>query len=164
MIQSEEHIQIREAAQLSIAGLSLWFHGRQFPESQQYWDGNWMNVTAYCWADGAEVRISGPFVHLSEVVRWAEESAQLHATLSGEANLACLEPELCVTLQAMSRGQIEMTVDITPDPHTQVHQFCFEIDQSYVPQLIRQCHGILEEFPLRDPEQQTQHHRGNHGA
>jgi hypothetical protein len=162
MMQSEEQRRIREAAQLSIAGFHLWIHGRQFPESQQYWDGNWVNVTVLCWAEGAEMRASGAIVHLSEIVRWTEEAAQLHATLSGEANLACLEPELCVTLQAMRYGQIEMTVDMTPDPQTQAHQFRFEIDQSYVPQLIRQYHSILEEFPLRDPDQQFQHARSNH--
>ncbi len=150
-----------ETAHLSLAGFRLWIHGRQFPESQEYWDGNWFKVTALCWAQGAEVQTSGSLLHLSDIVRWAEDAGQLHRTLSGEANLACMEPELFVTLQAKALGQIEMVVDITPDVHSQAHQFRFDIDQSYVPLLIRQCQRILDEFSFRDPEQQHHHARAH---
>jgi hypothetical protein len=31
---------------LKIDGFALWVHGRQLPESQDFYDGNWLNVTA----------------------------------------------------------------------------------------------------------------------
>ncbi len=110
------------------------------------------------------MRASGPIIHLAEIVQWVEEAAQLHRTLSGEANLTCMEPELFVALQATRLGHIEMTVDITPDLHTQTHQFLFEIDQSYLLGFIRQCQEILEAFPLRDPDHQSQHSERGHDA
>ncbi|MFC4159857.1 hypothetical protein [Chitinimonas lacunae] len=33
---------------LLIAGLRVWIHGSQFPNAVDYWDGNWLRVTAYC--------------------------------------------------------------------------------------------------------------------
>ena len=32
---------------------SFWVHGWQFPEAQDLWDGNWLNVTAHCGQSGA---------------------------------------------------------------------------------------------------------------
>ena len=36
------------APAIRLAGFQLWVHGRQFPDSQDCWDGNWLNVTAHC--------------------------------------------------------------------------------------------------------------------
>ena len=41
---------------LKLAGLQLWVHGREFPESEDADDGNWLRVTAHCGASGASVR------------------------------------------------------------------------------------------------------------
>ena len=30
---------------IKLAGLQIWVHGRQFPDSDDYWDGNWLYVT-----------------------------------------------------------------------------------------------------------------------
>ena len=40
---------------LRIAGFQLWVHGYQFPDSNDYWDGNWLRVTVHCGAAGASV-------------------------------------------------------------------------------------------------------------
>lgn len=40
---------------LSIAGFQLWVHGRQFPEATDFYDGNWLRVTAHCKASAASV-------------------------------------------------------------------------------------------------------------
>jgi len=33
---------------LKLEGLQIWIHGRQFPDAADYWDGNWLRVTAHC--------------------------------------------------------------------------------------------------------------------
>jgi hypothetical protein len=43
------------APDLQIAGLRLWVHDRQFPMADDYWDGNWLQVTVHCGAPGASV-------------------------------------------------------------------------------------------------------------
>jgi hypothetical protein len=31
---------------IKISGLEIWIHGNQFPDENDYWDGNWMDITA----------------------------------------------------------------------------------------------------------------------
>ncbi|HEY5301509.1 MAG TPA: hypothetical protein VIJ55_12605 [Acetobacteraceae bacterium] len=136
------------APNLKLEGLQIWIHGRQFPDLHDYWDGNWLHVTAHCGGNGATVFATGPILHLSEFDRWLAETEQLLKNLS-DARLACVEPALSVTLKAGSLGHITMEVSITPDHMTQRHWFQFKIDQSYLPPLAKQCRSILEAYPIR---------------
>jgi hypothetical protein len=134
---------------LKLEGLQIWVHGRQFPDSHDYWDGNWLCVTAHCGGGGASVFVTGSFIHLGELDRWSIEAQTLQKDLNGEAKLACIEPELSVDLKCTSSGHITMEVRITPDHMTQGHWFQFGIDQTYLAPLIDQCQSILGEYPIR---------------
>jgi hypothetical protein len=134
---------------LVLAGLKLWVHGYQFPSADDYWDGNWLNVTATCSSDGATVQVQGFFIRTDEISEWQRTVDKLGADLIGEAKLACMEPYLSVTLTAGSLSGIEMEVRITPNHLTQEHRFEFSIDQSYLAPLSSQCTRILRAFPLR---------------
>ncbi len=135
---------------LQISGLRLWIHGRQFPDSDDYWDGNWLNITAHCQASGANVTAGGSILHLSELHGWLKSLEKMNATLQGSASLECMEPELGVAIKAGNLGHIEMEVNITPSHLEQQHRFIFEIDQTYLPDLIEQCSSVLATFPLKD--------------
>ena len=135
--------------ELKLAGFQLWVHNRQFPEHEDYWDGNWLNVTAYCGAQGASVTVTGPIVHLSEIMSLLKGAERLSGEPKGEAALPCMEPELRVVLTAAERGRIHVEVSITPDNQTQSHHFRFEADQSYLPGLITDCQKILAKFPIK---------------
>ena len=100
---------------LKLEGLQIWIHGRQFPDAADYWDGNWLLVTAHCSGNDASVFATGSIIHLSELHRWLVESEELLMSLIGEAKLACMEPAHWVTLKSGSLGHITMDVSITPD-------------------------------------------------
>jgi hypothetical protein len=134
---------------IRLSGLKIWVHGRQFPEATDYWDGNWLHVTVECSAINAVVCVSGPLIHLSELAQWATSAEKLHSTLNGEANLVCMEPELSVKLVLDKLGHMLMTVNITPDLMSQQHCFRVELDQSYLPNLIAGCRGILDSYPIK---------------
>ncbi len=134
---------------LRLAGLSLWVHGRQFPNDQGSWDGNWLNMTAHCKAEGAQVELSEPMLMTSDLENWRKSLRQLYDTLEGEARLDPMEPYLAVALKAKGKGHIDMAVEISPDHLNQRHQFKFELDQSYLSSLIRQLDQILEQYPVR---------------
>ena len=135
---------------IRLAGVQIWVHNRQFPESDDYWDGNWINVTAHCGAKGADVWISGSIIHLPEIKRWVNACENMHATLSGEANLECMEPWLSIKLVMRELGQISMEVSITPDLAAQEHRFEFDIDQSYLPELVKECRRVIARHPIRN--------------
>jgi hypothetical protein len=134
---------------LKLEGLQIWVHGRQFPDSHDYWDGNWLRVTAHCGGKGASVFTTGSIIRLTELDHWRSGTENLLKSLDGEANLVCMEPELSVNLKHTSLGHITMEVSITPDHLAQRHWFQFEIDQSNLPPFIKQCQSILETYPIR---------------
>jgi hypothetical protein len=133
---------------IQLQGLRIWIHGRQYPDAVDFWDANWLLVTVVCEANGAEVWLTGPVIHLSELERWADATDMMLKTLEGEANLDCDEPELSVKLAATKPGQVLMTVDISPQRRSQQHCFRFDLDQSYLAGLIRECRAILAAYPI----------------
>jgi hypothetical protein len=129
---------------LRIAGLALWIHGREFPDSPHPDDLDWLRATVHCGAHGASVRVQGAILMVRDVAGFQK---QCEAVLRGDADSAVLEPfepALRVSLAVADRlGHLRARVDITPDHLNQSHQFEFEIDQSWLPGIVRQCSAIL---------------------
>jgi hypothetical protein len=140
-------------ADLSICGLRLWIHGRQFPDAIDYWDGNWLRVTAFCTYPHSAVQIqNNACVRTDEVARLLAGCEKLYSTLDGEAELKCMEPYISVEFAATARGHIGVKLSMTPDHIKETHEYEDEIDQSYLPAIISSCQAILEKFPIRDPD------------
>lgn len=135
---------------LQVAGLKIWVHGRQFPESEDFYDGNWLRITAHCSASGASVWVQGSVLMVADIERFGEQCAKL---LCGETEAAALdpfEPELHVSVKAVDTlGHLCVEIRITPDNLLQAHRFEFEIDQSHLPEIIRKCSEIVREYPVR---------------
>ncbi len=135
-----------------IAGLQVWVHGRQFPEATDYWDGNWLVVTAQCTSAHASVMAGGPILHLSEVASFLEQLQTLSTSLKGSASLDCMEPNLHVQLEVDRLGHVNLGVKITPDHLSQAHKFRFEIDQTYLLPVIRALRRLFDNYPIRDKD------------
>lgn len=134
---------------LCIGGFELWIYGRQFSKADDYWDGNWLNITAQCTGDSAFVHTSGPIIHLSEVRKLLVECKQIYTSLSGNAHLKCMEPYIDLKIEMLNLGHCELQVSITPDHLYQNHLFIFDLDQSYLPSLIKNLELILASYPLK---------------
>jgi hypothetical protein len=132
---------------LKLAGCSLWVLGRQYPESDDYWDGNWLRVRVLVEASGARVEHVGSFLRTDEIEEFARQIGLLDTTLTGEAILPSMEPTLRMALK-LTRGTGEVTVAITPDLVAQSHEFKFEIDQSYLKSMLADCRRILVKWPV----------------
>jgi hypothetical protein len=113
--------------------------GRQFPDQNDYWDGNWLNVWVRVEATEAVVEAHGPIIHAAELEAFANELELLDSTLAGNALLKCTEPNLDVAIRGDSRGCATATIKVTPDHMTQSHEFIFSIDQTYFRPLIGKC-------------------------
>lgn len=135
---------------LKVAGLQLWTHSRQFSEANDYYDGNWLHITAHCGASGTSIWTQGAIVMVTDIACFGDQCAAMLRGDSSSAALDPFEPELKLSLEAAGRlGHIRARVEITPDPLTQFHRMEFEIDQSYLPSIIKQCAAILQEYPVR---------------
>lgn len=135
---------------IKLAGLSLWAIAREFPDSDDYWDGNWIRILARASAPGAEVEVEGPYIRGDELAVFTNQLALLCRDLNGTAELRCIEPALGVKVICGSLGNIEVAVDITPDHHLQSHHFIFAIDQSYLAATLAGCQRVLELFPIKN--------------
>jgi hypothetical protein len=134
---------------LKLGGFSLWVYGRQFPDANDYWDGNWLNVRARVEARGALVEAQGTFVRAPELADFAKQLEILHATLVDEAVLNCLEPNLQVAIRGDALGHMELRLMITPDHMTQSHDFKFDLDQTYLGPFLDGCKRVLSRWPVR---------------
>lgn len=133
-----------------LGAFQLWVHGRQFPEAQDRWDGNWLSVTAHCVQAAASVWATGAMLDTIGLLPFRDELKRLHQTLSGEAVLASHEPNVVVRIAAAdSAGHLRVRVEVSPDHLAQGHWFEFEIDQSYLPAAVAQLESVLAAFPVR---------------
>lgn len=138
-------------ADLTVCGLRLWIHGRQFPDATDYWDGNWLRITAYCIYPHSAVRIQNDAcVRLDELAGLLSGCERMYSTLSGKAELQCMESYLAVELLASTNGHVEVKLSVTPDHLKETHEYEDEIDQSFLPGIIRSCQAILTKYPIRD--------------
>ncbi len=140
---------------LQIAGLRLWVHGRQFEDAADYWDGNWLRVTAHCVYPGSSVSTDGSIVRLNELAILMQGCEQIYASLKGQAKLSCIEPNLNVELTAETLGRIKVEMSITPDHMSQTHRYVDGFDQSFLPPIISACRLIIEKFPIRGSAEPT---------
>ncbi|WP_343760271.1 WapI family immunity protein [Deinococcus depolymerans] len=125
-------------------------HQGRVPDGTDSWDANWLDVAAEVDLPGqAWVRATGPFLMTSDLAGFLPELRRMHETLTGTADLHPLEPDLRVHLECGSTGQLLTEIELTPDHPTQSHIFELELDQTYLPGIIRQLDTILERFPVR---------------
>ena len=135
---------------LAISGFRMWVRGRQFPDSTDEWDGNWLGVTACVQHLQARVWVSGSILTTMDLAAWRDGCVKLLSGVADTASLEPIEPELKVTMRKTDPlGHLEMRVDITPDHLQQEHTFRIEVDQSYLPRLIGELEAILGDYPVR---------------
>jgi hypothetical protein len=137
-------------------GLSLWALSRQFPQSDDYWDGNWIYTYASAEAPGARIETQGPFLRSDEIECFLGELTRLNQNLEGRAELNCMEPDLRVEVACGSMGSVEVIVEITPDHVTQSHRIVYALDQTYLGLAMGGCRSILTKYPIRNAAAQQE--------
>jgi len=128
---------------IKLGGLQIWVHSREHTSSPAS-ISDWLTVTAHCGGSGADIWTRGSILMLSEISDWCRDCETIYRTYSGRATLGGIEPELFATIEVPDRlGHIRVRVEITPDYLRQQHKFEFELDQSYLPDVIRDCKKLL---------------------
>jgi hypothetical protein len=102
----------------------------------------------HCAASGAVVQVSGAILHGGDLRQWLRDLEALHAKLTGVAELRNNEPDLRVRVE-LKDGRGTLRVEITPDLQRQEHRIDYDIDQSYLPELISGLHRLFARCPVR---------------
>ena len=138
--------------QLALAGLQVWIHGRPYADSPEPYDGDWLTATAHCGRGGASVWTHGAILTSSSVEQFVAACEGLYAGHEGTAWLGSPDNYLTVRLTPIGRtGELELQVEITPEPGEQDHTFSFRIDQSHLRAVIASCRALLERYPNQLP-------------
>jgi hypothetical protein len=140
---------MRDDPDFKLGGLTIWVHGYEFPDHNDFWDGSWLNVEVQVEAAGARVQTQGPILRADELDSFLGELELLDRTLVGTASLTCLEPNLAVEVRGSETGQVTAIVKLTPEPVTQSHEFTFELDQTYLKPAIAMGRAILARYPAK---------------
>ena len=135
---------------LRVDALRLWVLGREFPDSHDSWDGNWLRIVAVCAGTGSRVEVSGPVLDTVSFASFLKQVQAMEFSLSGSAELSSVEPELNLTLKyADSLGHIKGDLAITGDQLRERHSFTLSLDQTHLLEIVKQLQAIMLEFPVR---------------
>lgn len=132
-----------------LKGLSLWIRGYQFPNATDPFDANWLRVRAVLATSSSHVAAEGCLLQNVDLQRFCTELEELYRDLGGTARLASHEPNIDVTLEGDGHGHISMRASLTPDHLTQTHLVTFALDQTLLPDAIKQLRQIDRSFPMR---------------
>jgi hypothetical protein len=135
--------------ELKLAGLKLSVLRREFPDSHDIWDGNWLNVIGECKTLELNVKASGPFLSVAEFADLLEKLKQVDASANGRARVQIMEPTLDLTFRASNEGQIILQVSLQADGHRQSTQCEFQLEKNIIDLAIVQCQAILQAYPMR---------------
>jgi hypothetical protein len=139
-----------QASSIELGDFQLSVHRREFPDAQDRWDGNWLCVTAQCLRAGAIVSAGGPILEASDLQRFRDQLTSLRAGAARVAELSGSEPHVRVDVSADdARGQLQVRVELTPEPQVQGHWFAFALDPSYLALTVEQLDAVLALFPVR---------------
>ena len=128
--------------------LSLTLHGRSYPGSSDYWDGNWLDCTAEVVVGAFTGRLK-QFLRTDDLEGFARELQQLDEQLTGQATLQGMEPWLGVRLIGDGRGHVEVRGRLDDDPAIgNSLEFRMHLDQTYLPALRRQLALALQTYPV----------------
>src|SRR5437016_203711 len=95
--------------------LALTVHGRQFPDSADFWDGNWLTCDVEV-AVGAFRGAFGRTVRNEELEQFRRQLEQLYERLTGDAALQTLEDWIDLQVRGDGRGHFAVNCRLCDDP------------------------------------------------
>jgi hypothetical protein len=134
---------------LKLAGFELTVLGRQFPDSHDVWDGNWLNVVCNCQDARLKLKATGPFLTVGEIMDLLDKLKQANEGEISFARVEIIEPELNLFLSVTSDKQVLLQADLQPEDKRQSERFEFKLNQAEILAAIEQCQIILQTYPMR---------------
>lgn len=127
--------------------LSMMVMGRAYPGRNDYWDGNWLFTRIEISAQPFEGVIDG-LIRSDEFDSFRKELADLNARRMRTATLISMENWVRIELKGEERGRIEARCQASDKRSGRTFSWTFELDQSYLPLILRSLTRIVEAFPV----------------
>jgi hypothetical protein len=128
--------------------IALTLKGRERPDSTDYWDANWLVCTAEVAASTFRGSVDSSLI-TEDLVQFHQQVQQLYERPGGEAELTTMEGWLTLRLTGDGRGHVEATCRLRdPAASANTLECCLNLDQSYLPPLLRQLATVLKTYPV----------------
>ena len=129
--------------------LSIIIFGYSYPQSEDYWDGNWIRVDVNVRITGFSGNMSG-HIRLEELQDLVTILQHIHGNLSGTAIFSTTEEWIGFEIKIGKLGEVHIR-GFLQDYWSQhnVLSFVIRSDQTYLLSPIKQLKAILTRFPIR---------------
>jgi hypothetical protein len=125
--------------------IALNVSGREFPNTSDFWDANWLICTVEIAVGAFRGRVDG-MIRTEELETFRGEIVRLNEGLGGEAEFSTMEQWLALRLIGNGRGQIEARCEVGDGGNTL--RCCLSVDQTFLPPLIQQLSKLIEAYPV----------------
>jgi hypothetical protein len=123
----------------------LW---RSHPKATDYWDGNWIESEIHVRAGG----FTGTYrasLRSEEFVSFHRDLKTLERTLAGKATFNTMEGQLGLSVEGDGRGHVVLKgVALDQAGSGNALHFELELDQTYLPGILRGLDEALAQFPV----------------
>jgi hypothetical protein len=120
-----------------------------YPDSSDYWDGNWISCLVKAQIPGFVVSFP-TYLRTSEIVSFYSDLVQLYDFTKDIASLVGMESNIDLQVQMDKLGKLTWKANLTyPTGHGSTLEFEFESEQSYLINLMDELKSIVEEFPIK---------------
>jgi len=131
--------------------LQILIYNFAYPDSTDFWDGNWINARIKIKVGG----FTGDYsAHLRNVdfLDFKNGLARLYNKLDGYANFNCLEDYIQIKIKGDGLGHFSADCVANDNPGIYGHELRFSIDfdQTEIQRLTKMIDDILIEFPIKD--------------
>ena len=121
---------------------------RPYPDSDNYWDINWLYCDIYIRVPGFTVNFT-TYIRSDEFKSFYTELKIMHEKLYGTANLSTMESGVFIECKVDKLGKIEWIVEVQyPEGNGTELKFEFQNEQSYLYETIRDLRDLTEEYPI----------------
>lgn len=128
--------------------LTIMVLGRTYPDTIDYWDGNWLRAEVIARAGSFKGRFDAA-LRTDELVRLLDELRRLQDNLTGEVFFAPMEPWIEARITADGRGHFAAEC-VARDDFALPRELRFTVtfDQTHLAADLRRLESIVASFPV----------------
>ena len=122
-----------------------------YPDSNGFWDGNWINTRIRIKVGGFAGDYSAQLRNV-DFLYFKSGLERLYDKLDGYASFECLEEYLHIIIKGDGFGHYMANCVANDSPGINGHElrFSLEFDQTEIHSLTRMIEDLLKEFPIKD--------------
>jgi hypothetical protein len=145
---SNKTIEIRFGGE-QVEFLLITVRGRAYRQSQDYWDGNWLLVTAAVRAGKFTGEIPG-MLRAEELQQFSDDLRSFRQSLTGSVVFDTMEGWLNLRIEPSKTGRIAIEGEIQDDVSAPFNnlEFNLEMDQTFLLTPLQQLEQVVKAFPV----------------